>query len=833
MMYLGIVSFILSLIFLPIGCMKSGSKSDKPGDKTTETNSPTDKPAPKTEGELTSTTESYLTLQLYLSRDHDAKASLSYVDVSEIFQKRCVSCHGNTPQSPNLSGFPFQSGNNEALASIVAKIDQRIENTSRPMPPQGVLAEDERKPLHDWIAGGYLALPPLPAESVELADYSLDLSWTIDGHQESVHKDGVRSGSFVQELGSLPSSKSIAVEIKVTGPRNVVVFEKKYASLSINPGANLRIPMNARAVDVAAPIPGQRGEIRSSGLTTSAVNLNWTVADDAETAADALKYSLYVSPTDSLDTLENIKAKGTLLKTEAALTGLAVSALNPSTKYHFNVVVSDEFGNEAAYSEIVITTEDEAVVSEYPNCITVASPNRARVTAWRNAVTADLESSGSSTAIGARIRQCFPSAVPSCIQPALDYATRSDIFGADVDGPVANMPQRQPPAVFRAPNGQGQEYFIPPNVEQIAAENNWPYVRYKSRMSGGFDSDTPNLLMVYVPGDRVNPPVSYDRWLNFATPFDPGETRNSETIQPAPQAGIPTLADYLNPAIERTLPRVFTMVSLERASATTTAEVFFQKFRRTGGTATFTPEENSEVPGCATCHPNGLRAISPLGLHVRNGELQLPERDWRAATEINAAMITSAGGKAVSWRSGVVNGVRKPFFNPASQGPIVGPVVPLNDRGTRSRAFIMGEVLPNGQTTPGCYNSQTTIELEDIFRRPPGYGQNRNIYTMSAAPVVNWEKVRDAMSCASCHNNVARGALNDVTSSAEIAFKILVDQSMPLGAHFNPLDVGSPQTPVRDDLTPDERIALVNCLSAEFNLEQRKVAKSLQQVQCQ
>jgi hypothetical protein len=104
---------------------------------------------------------------------------------------------------------------------------------------------------------------------------------------------------------------------------------------------------------------------------------------------------------------------------------------------------------------------------------------------------------------------------------------------------------------------------------------------------------------------------------------------------------------------------------------------------------------------------------------------------------------------------------------------------------------------------------------------------------MSEQPSVRWEKVRDSMRCAMCHNNIRRGGLNDDTDYAQIDFKILVDQSMPYGSHINPMDQGSPDMPVIDDLTGDERIALANCLQEEFELEKQELVKWLTQSTCQ
>lgn len=187
--------------------------------------------------------------------------------------------------------------------------------------------------------------------------------------------------------------------------------------------------------------------------------------------------------------------------------------------------------------------------------------------------------------------------------------TRYDVASAGSDVTAAQDGRKRPPTELLAPGAVGLQYLIPENVEQIAAEKGWPAVRYKSRHAGGFDSETPSLLMILVPGDKVTPAVNYDRWLNIALPADVAPFE----LTPSPQAPVPSVGDY---AAElqggRSMPRTFTMVTVERAQEGVQGQVFFQMFNRgQSGSGIFTPQSNSSVDSCYTCHPNGLRAISP------------------------------------------------------------------------------------------------------------------------------------------------------------------------------------------------------------------------------
>jgi hypothetical protein len=130
---------------------------------------------------------------------------------------------------------------------------------------------------------------------------------------------------------------------------------------------------------------------------------------------------------------------------------------------------------------------------------------------------------------------------------------------------------------------------------------------------------------------------------------------------------------------------------------------------------------------------------------------------------------------------------------------------------TRTQDFIMGKP---GQ--PGCAQSRTTVEVRDIFNRAPG---RNNVYVWNQNLPVDWQKVSGAMNCAICHDGDTRGALTSLTDFSQVKFKILVDQSMPNGSHKDPLAPGNQSGQVQDRLNANERIALANCLEAEFQVE--------------
>ena len=115
------------------------------------------------------------------------------------------------------------------------------------------------------------------------------------------------------------------------------------------------------ASDSTPPVPGNSGTLTATNVASGGLTLNWTKATDNESAQSALKYYVYQSASNNIDTAENCAANGTLLNTGGAADTASynVTGLSADT-YYFNVVVEDGVGNKAAYTmvsfEPVITT---------------------------------------------------------------------------------------------------------------------------------------------------------------------------------------------------------------------------------------------------------------------------------------------------------------------------------------------------------------------------------------------------------------------------------------------------------------------------------------------
>jgi hypothetical protein len=492
----------------------------------------------------------------------------------------------------------------------------------------------------------------------------------------------------------------------------------------------------------------------------------------------------------------------------------------------------------------------------YPNC-PKAPATGSDVETWRQGALAGLDQGQNTvSAVASNIDQCFPQEVPACLKRARAYslAHDSNLPSTSNTETAADAVMRRPPPGFETPVAPGAPAPNPPtfrlfqgqpgtpgykDIEQIAKERGWPVVRYKSRHSGGFEKTTASLLMIRVPGDKLSPPKDYDQYINIGLPADPEDYVEGGKIDPIPKGRIPTEEDYKT---KSGLPTIWTIVTVQRPKGNRPPRVFFDLFKRQAGSPDYVENYTPSVRStCYECHPNGIREISPLGYGLRESDVKdgkaMPPEQWKAVQEMNASMEHNTGFKMQDWGTYTRNGRTEKLIDPEGEGPVVGPVKPLTRKiitrpdgtkvieyPTRTREFIMGE---NGEA--GCATGQTEWDLTDIFGRPPG---KTNIYRLTDSPAINWRKVRDAMSCASCHNNRIRGSLNAGTRFSEIAFKILVDRSMPLGRHHNPLQQGDDAKDVVDELNDNERIALASCLYAEFQQEKNKIPDWLTEISC-
>jgi uncharacterized protein (TIGR02145 family) len=106
------------------------------------------------------------------------------------------------------------------------------------------------------------------------------------------------------------------------------------------------------------PIPGNSGAVTTSDLAAQSLKLNWTKATDNVTPQANLKYYVYRSNSNNVNTVAECATNGTLLNASgtANIAVYSVSGLAPNTTYYFNIVVENGVGSKAAYTGVSATT---------------------------------------------------------------------------------------------------------------------------------------------------------------------------------------------------------------------------------------------------------------------------------------------------------------------------------------------------------------------------------------------------------------------------------------------------------------------------------------------
>jgi flagellar hook assembly protein FlgD len=86
--------------------------------------------------------------------------------------------------------------------------------------------------------------------------------------------------------------------------------------------------------------------------------LKWPVPTEDSTKASTLKYTLYYSTKENMNTVAEVEANGAIagLPKQAGMTQMEATGLLPNTKYYFNVVVEEANGTKTVYKPVSTTT---------------------------------------------------------------------------------------------------------------------------------------------------------------------------------------------------------------------------------------------------------------------------------------------------------------------------------------------------------------------------------------------------------------------------------------------------------------------------------------------
>jgi autotransporter-associated beta strand protein len=176
----------------------------------------------------------------------------------------------------------------------------------------------------------------------------------------------------INVAGSVSASGTTAVNVTATagnytliqaasGLGNAGNFSFNQPGFTLTPTATgTQLNLTVAVTDVTPPTVGVAPA--AGTVTAENIPLTWGAATDNQTTAANLRYFVYQSAGNNLSTVANCEANGTLLNAGGTLnlTSYNVTGLTPNTTYYFNVVVSDQAGNKAAYTATSVTTQNAA-----------------------------------------------------------------------------------------------------------------------------------------------------------------------------------------------------------------------------------------------------------------------------------------------------------------------------------------------------------------------------------------------------------------------------------------------------------------------------------------
>jgi len=73
-------------------------------------------------------------------------------DVENIMTNYCITCHGGTSPSASLL---LNNYADVKAAGESGKLIDRMNNSSNPMPPSGLISSEERSKIEKWVSDGF------------------------------------------------------------------------------------------------------------------------------------------------------------------------------------------------------------------------------------------------------------------------------------------------------------------------------------------------------------------------------------------------------------------------------------------------------------------------------------------------------------------------------------------------------------------------------------------------------------------------------------------------------------------------------------------------------
>ena len=104
---------------------------------------------------------------------------------------------------------------------------------------------------------------------------------------------------------------------------------------------------------------GAATTITTTDVTETGLTLSWNKASDDLTAQENITYSIYYSTSSMGNNVTSVEGGTAFGTAEANIDTKQITGLTYNTTYYFNIVVEDQAGNKAIYTEIDTTTSND------------------------------------------------------------------------------------------------------------------------------------------------------------------------------------------------------------------------------------------------------------------------------------------------------------------------------------------------------------------------------------------------------------------------------------------------------------------------------------------
>jgi len=381
------------------------------------------------------------------------------------------------------------------------------------------------------------------------------------------------------------------------------------------------------------------------------------------------------------------------------------------------------------------------------------------------------------------LKSCYPSQTPDCLKEIEHYSfiqanpTEYRTGKSQDPGPenlTINSASDLPDA-FRLKGADGKLsddlVGMPDDILKVAKQNGWKTVSYKTKSTGGFDG-SPNLFIVAVPlGEGEN---KWDKVAVLQTSPHDDKKGKHKRYNPVPKPANGNFTNALGTLTVITIDKTQDPPVGQSRQLYKTA--YDEGKRSKKRKVAYKWGNSTSVTSCTSCHTQPFRAISPLGDGANHGkEKAVSAKHKKEIDEMNAILEDFSTWGKVEYKGRQYSRGVKMDSQPYGWAP--------ENSVTRTNEWLLE-----------CASQRRDINYSGFNNYNASVKKNPNA-------IIRPEILKEAMDCFSCHNGKDHGVLHGSYSNKEMQFKIAIHKTMPRGGN---------------ELTDDERLALISCLNAEF-----------------